>query len=729
MRARSFIATMSETPAKPQHTNALAREKSPYLLQHAHNPVNWMPWGDEAIAKAKAEDKPIFLSSGYSTCHWCHVMERESFENEETAKLINDNFIPVKVDREERPDVDITYMTYVQAASGGGGWPMSVFLTPDLKPFFGGTYFPPENTSGRIGFKNLLKELNKAWREDREKVLASSARSITKLQEHLDGENTGAEVKTDAVIQTAYDNLASSYDYHEGGFSGAPKFPRSSSINLLLRIHHAWLKDEARKSECEWAAEMSVRTLRAMAGGGIWDHVGGGFHRYSVDGYWHIPHYEKMLYDQGQLLWAYAEGHLITGSPFLAETAQEIVAYVQRDLRHRDGGFFSAEDADSYAALGDDHKREGAFYVWKAAEIDELLGKEDGSIFRYGYGARRDGNARPESDPHNELTGMNTLFRAFSVKKTAEYFKKTPEEVKPILDRGLKLLFEARSKRPRPHLDDKIITAWNGLMISGLARAGAALGDVGFLKLAADAAQFIHDQLCAQPGKDLHRSWREGERGPKAFAIDYACLIHALIDLYQAGFDVKWLQWAAALQTEMDSLFLDKDKGGYYSVHTDMAHSVLRIKEDYDGAEPSPNSLAALNLGRLAAMLDSKAHAEQAEKIVTLFGSTLQSSPSAVPVLVQAADFLHRGKQQIVLAGDKTSPEFQALAKVVHSRLLPNAVLLHADGGAAQTWLGSQNEALAAMQPISGKPAAYVCQNYTCLAPVTEAAALEKLLE
>jgi uncharacterized protein YyaL (SSP411 family) len=718
---------MSDSP-QPKFTNALAKEKSPYLLQHAHNPVNWMPWGDEAIAKAKAEDKPIFLSSGYSTCHWCHVMERESFENEEIAKVINEHFIPVKVDREERPDVDLTYMTYVQAATGGGGWPMSVFLTPELKPFFGGTYFPPENKGGRIGFKNLLLELHKAWTEDREKVLTSSNRSIDKLQEHLDGENEGAEVKTDAVIQKAYDDLASSYDYHEGGFSGAPKFPRSSSINLLFRIQQAWTGKEERKSEAEWAGEMSVRTLRAMANGGIWDHVGGGFHRYSVDGYWHIPHYEKMLYDQGQLLWAYAEGHLVTGSVFLAEIGRQIVGYAKRDLRHPDGGFFSAEDADSFAKEGDDHKKEGAFYIWTAAEIDELLGKEQGSLFRYAYGARRDGNARPESDPHEELKGTNTLFRAFSAKKTAEFFKKTPEEVQTILDRGLKLLFEARSKRLRPHRDDKIITAWNGLMISGLARAGAALGEPEFIQLGAQAAQFIHDQLCSEPGKGLHRSWREGGRGPKGFAIDYAALIHALLDLYQAGLDVKWLQWASALQAEMDSLFLDKEKGGYYSVHTEMAHSVLRIKEDYDGAEPSPNSLAALNLARLAAILDDKAHAEQAQKVLTLFGKTLQDSPSAVPMLVTAADFLERGKQQIVLAGDKTAPEFQALLKVVQSRLLPHAVLLHADGGEGQAWLAKHNEALAEMKPVSGRPAAYVCQNYTCQAPVTEAAALEKLL-
>jgi uncharacterized protein YyaL (SSP411 family) len=554
-------------------------------------------------------------------------------------------------------------------------------------------------------------ELHKAWTEDREKVLASSERSISKLQEYLDAENTGTEIDIPSIIQKAYDDLSGSYDYHEAGFSGAPKFPRSSSINLLLRIHLAWQRDEAHKSEADWAAEMSLKTLRAMANGGIWDHVGGGMHRYAVDGYWHIPHYEKMLYDQGQLLWAYAEGYLVSQSPFIADVARDIVTYVQRDLRHEKGGFFSAEDADSYAQEGDEHKKEGAFYVWKASEIDELLGKEEGSIFRYSFGARRDGNARPESDPHNELTGLNTLFRAYSVKKTAEFFKKTPEEVLDIQTRGLKLLFEARAKRSHPHLDDKVITAWNGL-----------------IQLAAQAAQFLHDELCTTPGKDLHRSWRAGERGPKGFATDYACLIHGLLDLYQANFDVKWLQWATTLQDEMDSLFLDKENGGYYSAHTDKAHSVLRIKEDYDGAEPSPNSLSALNLGRLAAMLDNIAHAEQAQKIVSLFGKTLQESTSGVPFLVMAADFLERGKQQIVLAGDKTSAEFQALASIVHRRLLPNAVLLHADGGDAQAWIGGKNEAIAAMKTVDGQPAAYVCQNYACQAPVTTKEALEKLL-
>lgn len=720
------MSDSAPSTAKPRHTNALAREKSPYLLQHAHNPVNWLPWGEEAFKKARDEDKPIFLSSGYSTCHWCHVMEHESFENEDIAAVLNEHYVPVKLDREERPDVDLTYMTYVQAATGGGGWPMSVFLTPDLQPFYGGTYFPAENKHGRVGFKTLLTELAKVWKDDRDGVGKRAATSVEKLQSHLDSEASPQEVKLDEVLQKAYDSLSGSFDYHEGGFGGAPKFPRPSALFLLHRIHLAF--KEKNEGEANWAMEMSVKTLRSMANGGIRDHLGGGFHRYSVDGYWHIPHYEKMLYDQAQLLAAYAEGHQITGNEFFASIAREIAAYAKRDLRHPDGGFFSAEDADSFTDETRTKKSEGAFYIWTAAEIDERLGKNDGGIFRYAHGARRDGNARPESDPHGELKGTNTLFRAYSVKKTAEYFKLPEAEIAEIIERGRKTLFEARARRPRPHLDDKIITAWNGLMISALARAGAALHEPEFIALAAQAAQFLHDKVCEQPGSGLMRSWRDGSASAKAFAMDYAFLIHGLIDLYQASFEVKWLQRAEKLQAEMDSRFLDKEKGGYYTVHTNMPHSVLRIKEDYDGAEPSPNSMAALNLIRLASMLGREKLRDQAAAIFHLFGSTMEQSAQSVPAMILASELFHHGKQQIVLAGDKASPEFAALAKAVHQRFLPHAIVLHADGGEGQQYLGKNNQALAGMSPVNGRPAAYVCENFTCQAPVTAAEELTKLL-
>ncbi len=710
----------------PKHTNALIHEKSPYLLQHAHNPVNWLPWGEEAFAKARAEDKPILVSSGYSTCHWCHVMEHESFENEEIAAQMNENFVCIKVDREERPDVDLIYMTYVQAATGHGGWPMNVFLTTELKPFYGGTYYPP-TTKNRIGWPDLLKEIDRIWKEDREGVMERARQSIAKLQGHIESElNEKGEADLTAVLDKAYNDLSGSFDYHEGGFSSAPKFPRPASLDLLFRLSgHFASSDE---SQASWAQEMALRTLRAMANGGLRDHLGGGFHRYSVDGYWHIPHYEKMLYDQAQLITAYVEGYQRSGTDFYAQIARQTIAYVQRDLTNPEGAFFSAEDADSLASAEAEHKTEGAFYVWKASEIDQLFGAREGSIFRYAYGARKDGNARPESDPQGELKGLNTLFRAFTAKKTAEFFKISTEEVDDILKKGRELLLEARSKRPRPHLDDKVITAWNGLMIAGIAKAGAVLNEPAFITLAERAAQFIHDHLCKEPGKGLRRSWREGEAKVPAFPIDYGCLIHGLIELHQATLDIRWLRWAEELQVEMDAGYWDKEHAGYFSVHTDMPDSIMRIKEDYDGAEPSPNSIAALNLARLASLTSNTSYQERAQALLKLFHQTLTQSASAVPMMVMALDFSERPKQQIVLAGDRQSPGFAALLRAVRDPFLPYSLVLHADGGEAQAYHGRHNEAIPGMKPVDGAPAAYVCTGNTCQAPVTSPEALARIL-
>jgi uncharacterized protein YyaL (SSP411 family) len=711
-------------PEEPKHTNALAKEKSPYLLQHKHNPVDWMPWGEAAFEKARKEEKPIFLSIGYSTCHWCHVMEHESFESEEVAAILNEKFVNVKVDREERPDVDLTYMTYAQAVNGGGGWPLSVWLTPDLKPFFAGTYFPPEDRGGRMGFKSLCHKIGEVWRDERAGVVERSAQAMVKLQEHLDSEQQAQDAPFDAVMKKAYDDAASGFDYHEGGFSGAPKFPRPSVMLMLWRLH-ASMKDE---SEANWAAAMVKTTLVHMAHGGIRDHLGGGFHRYSVDGYWHIPHYEKMLYDQGQLLTAYIEGFQNTGTAFFADIAREIVSYCKRDLRHPDGGFYSAEDADSYTDETLSKKSEGAFYIWKAAEIDELLGKEEGSIFRYAYGARRDGNARPESDPHHELTGTNTLFRAYSPKKTAEYFKMDEAKVAEILERGRQKLFDARHKRPHPHLDDKVIVAWNALMISGLAKSASVLDEPEHLALAQQCAQFLFDKLSTN-GANLRRSWREGASNVPAFAPDYATLIQALLDLYEASFEVKWLKWAAQLQEEFDKNYEDTAKGGYFSVSKSIANSVLQVKEDYDSAEPSPNSVAALNLLRLGHMLARDDYRAKGEKVLKLFGKSLEQHPFSAPVMVSALNYQRHGEMEIVLAGAKDDAGFVALAKEVRKRYLPHAVVLHADGGEGQQFLSQKNDALGAMKPVGGKAAAYVCVKRACKAPVTSVAELAKLLE
>ncbi len=715
---------MPDESAQPKHTNALAKEKSPYLLQHAHNPVDWLPWGPAAFEKARREQKPIFLSIGYSTCHWCHVMERESFESEEVAALLNEHFVNVKVDREERPDVDLTYMTYAQAVNGGGGWPLNIWLTPDLKPFFAGTYFPPQDTAGRLGFSSLCNKIVGVWKDDRANIQERSNLAMQKLQEHLDEEQKHHDAPFDTVIRKAYDDTASGFDYHEGGFSGAPKFPRPSLLLMLWRLR-ASMKEE---SEVNWASAMIKTTLQHMAQGGIRDHLGGGFHRYSVDGYWHIPHYEKMLYDQAQLLTAYAEGHQNTGSAFFADIAREIVTYCQRDLRHAEGGFFSAEDADSYKDDTRTEKAEGAFYVWTAAEIDELLGKKGGSIFRYAYGARRDGNARPESDPHGELSGTNTLFRAYSPKKTAEFFKLEESEVAKLLAEGRKKLYEARAKRPRPHLDDKIITAWNGLMISGLAKSAGVLEEPEHLAMAQQCAQFLYGKL-STGGKDLKRSWREGAADVPAFAPDYALLIQGLLDLYEASFEVKWLKWAVQLQEEFDKNYEDAEKGGYFSVSKSIANSVLQVKEDYDSAEPSPNSVAALNLLRLGHMLAREDLQAKGEKVLKLFGKSLEQHPFSVPVMVSALDYQRHGEMEIVLAGDKSDPAFATLAKEVRKRYLPHAVLLHADGGEGQQFLAQKNEALGAMKPVGGKAAAYVCVKRACKAPVTSVEELGELLK
>lgn len=472
---------------------------------------------------------------------------------------------------------------------------------------------------------------------------------------------------------------------------------------------------------------MSKTTLSKMAHGGLRDHLGGGFHRYSVDAFWHIPHYEKMLYDQAQLTVAYLEGYQNTGSVFYANIARGTLEYCFRELSHPEGSFYSAEDADSYHTPESTEKSEGAFYIWKAAEIDELLGKQEGSIFRYAYGARRDGNARPESDPQGELSGYNTLFRAYTMKKTGEYFKLEASAVEDILERGRKTLLEVRGKRPHPHLDDKVLTAWNGMMISALCKAANVLGDENYLNRARQCAEFIHKHL-SDNGTKLRRSWREGVSNVPAFAPDYALLIQGLLDLYEASFDLRWARWAEALQEEFDASYGDAELGGYFSVSHTIPNSILKVKEDYDGAEPSPNSIASMNLLRLANLHASEAYRTRAEKTLKLFGQSMEKSPLTVPAMISALDFSQHGDMEIVLAGDKEDAGFKALAAEVHKAYLPHAVIIHADQGEGQAYFSRHNQALAAMKPVAGKAAAYVCRNRVCQAPVTSVEQLKKLL-
>ncbi len=687
-----------------KHMNRLAQESSPYLLQHASNPVNWQPWDEAAFAQARKEQKPIFLSVGYSTCHWCHVMEHESFEDAGIAEILNKNFIAIKVDREERPDVDRIYMTFVQATTGSGGWPMSVFLTPDLKPFMGGTYFPKEDRFGRPGFRSVLLRIADAWQHDRERVVQSAGEVIDSLQKMIHAGYEDSQSPDRAVLDTLFHRLAGNYDGRYGGFGRAPKFPRPSVYNFLLRYH-------ARTGD-QKALEMTLHTLRAMAAGGMHDHLGGGFHRYSVDPTWHVPHFEKMLYDQAQLAASYIEAYQIVHEPFYAETARDILDYVLRDMRSPEGGFYSAEDADSLFAHGQKEHGEGAFYIWSAGEIANLLGP-DAAAFNAHYGVVANGNVPTEWDQQGEFRGRNILIERKDGDRAA-------------LAAPRKKLFDARAKRPRPGLDDKVLTAWNGLMISAFARASQALDAPEYLAAAEGAARLIKEKLCIN--KQLLRRYRKGQAAIPAFVDDYAFLIGGLLDLYETSFDVSWLAWAIELQESQDRLFWDAQAGGYYSTSGADPSILLRMREDYDGAEPSPNSIAAMNLLRLAQITDRKDWREKAEKTLSVFSGRMEQAPEALPQMAAAMEFHFSKPRQIVVAGAPGAPDTRELLAEVHRRFLPNKIVLLADGAAGQKQLGQWIPVVAGMSRKDGRATAYVCENYVCQLPTTDKSVVARLL-
>ena len=710
-------------PANPAHTNRLAHEKSPYLLQHAHNPVDWYPWGEEAFAKARRENKPIFLSIGYSTCHWCHVMAHESFENEETAAVMNREFVNIKVDREERPDVDRVYMTFVQATTGGGGWPMSVWLTPDLKPFVGGTYFPPVDRYGQPGFTKVLERIAAAWKQGHEKIAEQGSKIVEALRESQNAQPEAAAKIDNQLFQTAYEQLSRSFDDKEGGFGTAPKFPRPVSLNFLTRFYTRDPKSESGKH----ALEMDLVTLRKMAAGGMHDHLGGGFHRYSVDRYWHVPHFEKMLYDQAQLASAYVDAFQITRDPQYADVACDILDYVARDMTSKDGGFFSAEDADSLFEHGKPEHGEGAFYVWTEKQVDAALG-DDSSAFKFHYGVQPHGNAPEGSDPQDEFRGKNILIERHMVAETAKHFKKSEDEARQSLARSRERLVSIRNRRPRPHLDDKIIAAWNGLMISAYARAAQILDEPRYLESATRAAKFLRSNLYDEKSRLLFRNYRESRSDIEGFADDYAFVIQGALDLYEASFEIEWLKFAIELQETQDRLFFDEKAGGYFSTSGKDKSVVLRMKDDNDSAEPAASSIAALNLLRLAQFRDDKKLDERARKTIDSFAPTLSHFASAMPQMLVAVDYSLSKPSQIIIAGKIDNDATKALLAEVRRHFLPKKILILADGGEGQKFFSEKNEAIPAMSPIDGKSAAYVCENFTCKAPVTDPKALGNLL-
>jgi uncharacterized protein YyaL (SSP411 family) len=726
--------------------NRLARERSPYLLQHATNPVDWYPWGEDAFELARRTDRPIFLSIGYSTCHWCHVMEHESFEDVSIAELLNRGFVSIKVDREERPDIDRVYMTFVQATTGAGGWPMSVWLTPDLKPFFGGTYFPPTSRWGRPGFAEVLDQLGKAWRNDRPQVLQSAESVLERLREATSADGRGIDRAPGAgrgALDAGIAAFAQAFDSRRGGFGGAPKFPRPSELLFLMRA--SALTGDAR------GRQMAIDTIRAMAFGGMRDQIGGGFHRYSVDADWRVPHFEKMLYDQAQIALACLEAAQASGDPFYAAIAEDTLDYVVRDLTSPEGAFYSAEDADSLvppsaedtavavqsaevatvpAGTHTDHppgeKREGAFYVWTAAEIDRLLG-DDAALVRRRFGIEEGGNA--VSDPQGEFRGQNILHVAQSIEDVAARLGRPIEDVMRALARARQRLYDTRNHRPRPHLDDKIITAWNGLMIAAFARAARVLVSsrrrAEWLRAAERAADVLEAHLWSAVDRQLLRRLREGEAAIDGFCEDYACLTWGVLELFQATGARRWLDWAIELTEGQIARFYDEHDGGWFSTTGADASVLLRMKEDYDGAEPAAASVTVHNLLVLGHLVNDRGYVERAQRALERYGPGIDRVVRVMPLMVANLVLWHQPAAQCVIVGEAGSEERVALEQAVANHYVPWLVQVPVAPGEAQAALGERLPWLSAMHASDGRAAAYVCRDFTCQAPVEAAETLD----
>ena len=699
----SRLLFAKEVPmSRRAHTNGLIHSKSPYLLQHAHNPVDWHPWTSEALEKAMREDKPIFLSIGYSACHWCHVMERESFENKEIAELMNKYFVSIKVDREERPDLDEVYMTAVQMMTGQGGWPLSVFLTPDLKPFFGGTYWPPEDRYGRAGFKRVLTAVAQAYRNDREKIVSASRRISEALNETaVPAAGTGKPLSDDLIKETVKE-LASAFDPRWGGFGGAPKFPSAPSIHLLLRHY--------RRTGEKNALNMAVLTLDQMARGGMYDHLGGGFHRYSVDERWLVPHFEKMLYDNAQLATLYAEACKVTGRAMYARVVRETLDYVLREMTGEEGGFFSTQDADSEGV-------EGTFYVWTPKEIDAELGEEDGALFRKYYGVTEQGN----------FEGKNILHLSAGQEEFATGERLNPKTFPRKMDSLKRKLFKARLERARPATDDKILTDWNGLMITAFARGYRLLDDERYKRAAVRATGFLLKRMY-KDGRLLH-AHRGGASHIDANLADYAFLAQALLDVYEATFDVRWVTEARALAEKMIVLFQDARSGAFFSTPADRKDIIARRISAFDGSIPSANAVAAHVLLKLGDLTGTEALREKGRETIRVFAPSAERAPRGFARLLCALDYAVGPTREIVVVGPASNARTAALLKRVFSRYVPNTLLHRIDTTAD----GARDPArvipsLAFKTTLDGAPAAYVCVGKTCSAPVTSVKALEKLL-
>ncbi len=680
--------------------NRLVFEKSPYLLQHAGNPVDWWPWGEAAFAEAKKLGKPVFLSIGYTTCHWCHVMEHESFEDEDVAKLVNEHFIPVKVDREERPDIDEVYMTFTQALTGGGGWPMTVILTPEKKPFFAGTYFPKESRTGRPGMLDLVPHIAGIWKDQHEAVLADADRFAEKLKE-MTGGSPGGELKPE-IFERALASFAERFDADHGGFDQAPKFPVPPNLMFLLRAGDRLGDPEA--------VAMVEKSLLSMRRGGVYDHVGHGIHRYSTDPIWLVPHFEKMLYDQALFALANVEAYQRTGDERFAATAREVLGYVSRDMTHPDGGFYSAEDADSEG-------EEGKFYVWTVAEVKAVLGEEDGAFFSETFNFAEVGNFKEEAT--GELTGANIPHLRADI----------PEADRARAETLREKLFQARELRVHPQKDDKILTDWNGLMIAAYARAAQVLGDDDYAVAAKRAADFVLSELVDDKGRLLKR-WRLGEAGLTAHLEDYAFLTWGLLELYETNFDPRYLEEATRLADATVEHFWDDAEGGFFMTADDSEELLVRSKKLYGGAIPGGNAVSLLNLARLHRMTGETRYEEKADALVRAFSGEVGQQPFAYPLVLCALDFLFGPSREIVICGDPASADTRAMLAELRRPFLPNKVILlrPSNDEAAAARLAKLAPFTETQVAIDGKATAYVCENFACQLPTTDLNKMRELL-
>lgn len=673
--------------------NRLINEKSPYLLQHAYNPVDWYLWGDEAFNKAKAEDKPIFLSIGYSTCHWCHVMERESFEDEEVAEVLNKHFISIKVDREERPDIDSIYMTVCQALTGSGGWPLTIIMTPGKKPFYAGTYFPKESKYGRPGIIDLLMGIKEAWDTKHGDIVKSSENildAVRKSSMSHDEEEIGME-----TIDEGYEEFRHFFDSTFGGFGSPPKFPSPHNLSFLMRYYASSGKPDA--------LEMVEKTLESMYKGGMFDHIGFGFSRYSTDKKWLVPHFEKMLYDNALLAIAYAEGYQVTGNELYKNVVDKIFTYILRDMTSPDGGFYSAEDADSEG-------EEGKFYVWSPDEVKSALGDEDGEYFCRFYDITEKGNFEGKSIPNLIRSGLKEIGE--------------DREVYDRLNSIREKLFLRRQERIHPYKDDKILTSWNGLMIAAFAYGGRALSDNRYIDAAKKAVDFIFKKLVRDDGRLLAR-YRDGESAYPGYLEDYAFLIYGLIELYESTFETYYLKKALELNKDMLKLFWDEKGAGLFLYGRDSEELIVRPKEVYDGAIPSGNSAAALNMLRLSRIAGDMELEDKANTIFRTFGGIVKQTPNSYSFFLMALFFANMPSKEIVIAGQVEDPAARDMLYEINKRFLPFSTVVFNHG---DDKLYEIAPFVKEQKKIKDKSTAYVCENYACSQPVTSADELKGML-